>query len=88
MALHHVAQRPGAVVVAGPAFNANRLGRGDLHVVDVVPIPDRLEEDVGEAKGQNVLNGFFPEVVIDAIDLALGEASAISWIRSRADWRS
>ena len=64
---------PALVVVAGPALDADRLGRGDLHVVDVVPVPDRLEQDIGEAEGEDVLNRFLPEVVIDAIDLPLGE---------------
>src|SRR4051794_31969620 len=36
-------------------------------------IPDRLEEDIGEAKGEDVLNRLLSEVVIDAVDLWLGE---------------
>ena len=43
MVLDHVAGRADAVVVAGPAADADVLGHGDLHVVDVVAVPDRLE---------------------------------------------
>jgi hypothetical protein len=71
VALHHVPEGAGAVVVAGPSLDADRLRGRDLHVVDVVPVPDRLEEDVGEAERKDVLDGLFPQVVIDAVDLAL-----------------
>ena len=41
--LDHVAGGADAVVVAGPAADADVLGHRDLHVVDVVAVPDRLE---------------------------------------------
>ncbi len=41
--LDHVAGGADAVVVAGPAADADVLGHRDLHVVDVVGVPDRLE---------------------------------------------
>ena len=66
--LDHVAQRAALVVVAARA-GADRLGHRDLHVVDVRRVPDRLEEDVGEAQRQQVLHRLFAEVVIDAVDL-------------------
>ena len=64
---------PGFLIVAAAAFDADRLGRRDLHVVDVAPVPERLENAVAEAEGQDVLDGFFAQVMIDAIDLALLE---------------
>ena len=67
----HVPQRSSALVVVAPSLHADRLGDRNLHVVDVVAVPDRLEDAVGKAKGQDVLNGLLPEVVIDAIDLPL-----------------
>ena len=73
MVLNHVAQRPGLVVVAAAMADADRLGDGDLHVVDVAPVPDRLEQGVGEAKGEQVLHRLLAQVVVDAVDLALGE---------------
>ena len=71
--LHHVAQRAGAFVVARAPLDADGLGRGDLHVIDVAPVPDRLEHAVGEAEHQQVLDGLLAEVVIDAEDLRLVE---------------
>ncbi len=71
--LHHVAQRAGLLVERPAAFDAQRFGRGDLHVVNVIAVPDRLEHSVGKAEDQNVLHRLFAEVVVDAEDLALVE---------------
>ena len=60
------------IVVAAAVLDAHRFGHGDLHVIDVAAIPDRLEDAVGEAKGQDVLHRLLAHVMIDAIDLTLG----------------
>ncbi len=59
------------VVVAAPALDADGLGDGELDVIDVLLVPERLEHLVGEAEGQDVLHGFLAEVMIDAVNLAL-----------------
>ena len=71
--LDDVARGADAVVVAGPAADADVLGHGDLHVVDVVGVPDRLEHLVGEAQRQQVLHRLLAEVVVDAEDRVGGE---------------
>ena len=55
MVLHHVAQGAGPVVVGGPLLHPDRLGDGNLDMVDMLPAPHRLEQRVGEAQGQQVL---------------------------------
>ena len=65
---------PTLVVVAGAVSDAHVLRHGDLHMVDVVAVPERLEDRVGEARHQDVLHGLLAEVVIDAVDLALPAA--------------
>ena len=55
------------VKLAAP-FHAEALGHRDLHVLDVVTVPDRLEERVRESEVEDVLNRFLPEIVIDAED--------------------
>ena len=50
-----------------------RLRHVDLDVVDVVAVPDRLEEAVGEAQGEDVLRRLLAEEVVDAEDLLLAE---------------
>ena len=71
--LHHVAQRARLFVVAGARADAFLLGHGDLHVVDVLLVEQRLEDAVGEPEHQDVLDGLLSQVVIDAVDLALVE---------------
>ena len=55
-----------AVVVPGPATDADVLGHGDLHVIDEVRVPDGLEEHVREPQREQVLHRLLTEVVIDA----------------------
>ena len=73
MVLHHIAQRAGFLVERPAALDAQRFGGGDLHVVDVIAVPDRLEDAVGKAEHQNVLHRLFAQVVVDAENLALLE---------------
>ena len=54
-------------------FNPYGLGHGDLNVVDMVAVPQRLEDAVGKAQHQDVLNCLFSEEVIDPINLILGK---------------
>ena len=74
--LHHVAQRAGVVVVVAAAADADGLGDGDLDVVDPARVPQRLEEGVGEAGDEEVLDALLAEVVVDPEDLRLVEDPA------------
>ena len=69
----HVAKRAGRFVEAGALAEAQRLRHVDLHVIDEVAIPDRLEQAVGEPERENVLRRLLAEEVVDAKDLLLGE---------------
>ena len=71
--LEHVAQHADRVVVRRPMADGQVLGGRDLHVVDVVAVPDRLEDAVGESQHQHVLHRLLAQVVVDAIDLVLGK---------------
>jgi len=44
---------------------------GDLDMVDVIAVPDRLEHAVGKAQHQDVLHGLLAEIMIDPVDLML-----------------
>ena len=70
---HHVLERPGGLVEGHPVVHRQGLGYVHLHVVDVVAVPDRLEESVGEAEGQDVLHRLLAQEVVDAEDLVLVE---------------
>ena len=67
---------PDFFVIIAASFNAQRLGDGDLHVIDVRVVPQRLEQDVGETKRHEVLHRLLAEVVIDAEDISLEENRA------------
>ncbi len=69
--LDKVAQGTRPVVVARAPTDSEVLRRGDLHVVDEVAVPDRLEHAVREAKGEHVLDRLLAQVVVDPEDLRL-----------------
>ena len=56
---------------SGTVTNADALGNGDLDVVHIVAVPQRLKDGVGKAKGQNVLDGLLAQIVVNTADLAL-----------------
>ena len=67
----HVAQRSGHLVELAAPLHAHRLRHGDLHVVDPVAIPDRLEQPIGEAERHDALDRVFSEKMVDPEDLVL-----------------
>ena len=71
MVRHHVPQRAGLVVEFAAALDADRLGGGDLHMIDMVTVPNRLEHEVGEPQDHDVLHRLLAEEVVDAEDLVL-----------------
>ena len=73
MVLEDVADRAGVLVVAGAGLDPDRLGDGDLDVVDELAVPDRLEDPVREAEREHVLDRLLAEVVVDPEDLVLAE---------------
>ena len=40
---------------------------------DVSAMPNRLKDEVAESEDQDVANGLFAEVVVNAVDLTLAE---------------
>ena len=73
MALQHIADGTGLLVVAAAALHAQRLGHCDLHVIHVATVPQRLEDAVDEAQHKDVLDRLLAQIVIDAVDLGLVE---------------
>ncbi len=58
-------------VKTATGFDAYGLRRRNLYVVDVVVVPKRFEQTIGETADQNVLYRFLAQVVVDAVDLLL-----------------
>ena len=72
--LNHVAQRAGAVIIIGAAFEPDRFTDGDLDMVDVRAVPQRLEHQIGEAQGEEVLDRLLAEIMVDAENPVLRKA--------------
>jgi hypothetical protein len=61
------------LVIAPALLHADAFGRRDLNVIDVPAVPDRLEHPVAEPKHQDVLHGFFAQVMVDPVDLLFAQ---------------
>ena len=72
MALDHVDQRAGLVVVAGAALEPERLLDDDLDVLDVLGREQRLEDPVREPQPDQVEDRRLAEEVVDPEHLLLG----------------
>ena len=70
---HHVAIGAGLLVEGDAIADVERLRHVDLHMVDEIAVPDRLEQAVGEAEGEDVLRRLLAEEMIDAENLLFGE---------------
>ena len=78
MVLHHIAQGPRFFVITAARPNAQALADRDLHVIDGLAVPELFENGIGKTEHQNVLNGFFAKIMVDAINLFfVSEASQL-----------
>src|ERR1700681_35991 len=66
--LDHVTDSPGVIVEITPPLDPELFCHGDLDTLNVMPVPDRLQEAVGEAKEQQIEDSLFTEVVVDTKD--------------------
>lgn len=71
MILNHVAERAGFLVITAAASYACLFAQSDLDIIDGLSGPDGLEDRVGESEHEDVLDGFFAEVVVDPEQLVL-----------------
>ena len=71
--LEEVPDRPGLLVERAAGLDPDRLGHGDLHVVDIAAVPDRLEDAVAEPEDEQVPDRLLAQVVVDPVDLLLAE---------------
>ena len=69
MILDHVAQGPGLIIIMAPVFHADLFGHGDLDMIDVASVPDRLKQGIGKAEGQDILDGLLTQIVVDTKNL-------------------
>ena len=84
----HVAQGSGLFIKSGAGADAEGFGAGDLDVVDVVAMPDGLEQGVGKAEDQDVLHRLLAEIMVDAKTCSSSKAPSTVWLSARAEARS
>ena len=58
MVLNHIFQSTRVVIVATTVLNADGFSKADLDIVDEVPIPYMLKNDVGKADCKDILDHF------------------------------
>src|SRR5262245_7199858 len=73
MTLNHVAQCAGSFIESRTLLNAQRFRNGNLHMIDIIAIPQRLEDSISESEDEKVLYRIFSQVMIDAIHLRFVE---------------
>src|SRR5688572_13266285 len=54
-------------------LHADLFGNGDLNVINIIPIPERLKDRVGKTRDQNILHSLFAEIMVNTIDLVFVE---------------
>src|SRR6267378_582369 len=69
MVLNRVTNSAGLIVESSSALDAEIFGHRDLHVLDIVAVPERLDKRVCEAKDQQVVHWPLPQVVVNAKDI-------------------
>ncbi|MNI79387.1 hypothetical protein D3C73_1358420 [compost metagenome] len=57
------------VIERPTTFHANGFRCGDLHMIDVMVVPEGLEQTVGKTTDKDVLHRLLAQVMVDPIDL-------------------
>jgi hypothetical protein len=71
MVRHHVTQRAGPLVELAAVLDTNGLRNVNLNMLDLLPVPQWLEQTVGKPQRHDVLDRLLAEEMIDPIDLML-----------------
>src|SRR5208337_5284516 len=66
MILDDVADRSGLIVEAAAALDAEIFRHRNLHALDVVAVPERLHEGIGEAEDDHIVYRPLPQVMINS----------------------
>ena len=66
MVLNDIADASHFIIKATTPAHAEILGHCDLHIFDVVPVPNRLQKAIGKAEIEKVLQRLLAEKMVDA----------------------
>jgi len=73
MILDYVSNGAGFIVESTTALHPEIFGHCDLHAFDVVAIPERLHESIGEAEQEHIAHWPLSKVVVNTKNVALGK---------------
>src|SRR5262249_19708297 len=69
MVLNHVADGAGLIIERPPALYPEILRHGDLYALDLITVPERLQERILESEEHHVMDWSFSQIMIDAEDV-------------------
>ena len=69
--LQHILENAGLLVIRAPPLHPQGFSGGNLDVVHMVMVPQRLKEGIAKADGQDVADHLLAQVMVDAVNLAL-----------------
>src|SRR5882724_469378 len=81
MVLNNVADGSGLIVETASTLDAEVLGHGNLHTLDISAVPKRLDKSVGETERQHVVDRALAQVVIDAKDVDFVEDAEQNFVQ-------
>ena len=75
MILYYVADSAGLIVKSAASLDSEFFSHGDLNILDMRAIPDRLQERIRETAVKHVVNRLLAKVMIDTENCLLLESS-------------
>ena len=69
MILHNISYHPGLFIKGSPVLHPQILSHRNLNVINITPVPELFEDAVGKTEKDDILDRFFPQVVIDPVYL-------------------
>src|SRR3990172_8219414 len=67
--LQNIPDHASAIEVFRATINSDSLGNCDLHTFNIAAVPQRLEDTIGEAEYEDILDSFLAQVMVYAVDL-------------------
>ena len=59
MVLHHITKGARLIIVATAFFNTQAFRKGNLHIINVLTVPNILKDHVGKTNSKDTLNHLF-----------------------------
>jgi hypothetical protein len=71
--LHNIPDGAGLILERSSTLNSEVFGHRDLHALDLIAVPERLQECILETEKDHVMHRPFSQVMIDAENMFLVE---------------